>query len=121
MATENQPATIDDYIRRFPPDVQAILEQMRQTIHHIAPDATETMSYGMPTFDRSGKHLVFFAGWKHHVSLYPLPAGDEALQRDMAQYKRARGSIQFPLDRPIPYPLIERIVTWRVQETSADR
>ena len=82
--------TIDEYISTFPVDIQAILEKVRQAIHKAAPDAVETMSYGIPTFDLNGKYLVFFAGWKRHISLYPLSAGDEAFQQEIAQYKRAR-------------------------------
>lgn len=108
--------TIDDYISTFPADIQAILENVRQSIQKAAPEATETMSYGIPTFDLNGKHLVFFAGWKQHISLYPLPAGDEAFQQEIAHYKRAKGTLQFPLDKPIPYDLVEQIVTLLMKE-----
>jgi uncharacterized protein YdhG (YjbR/CyaY superfamily) len=108
--------TIDEYISTFPDDIQAILEKMRQAIQRAAPDTKETMSYGIPTFDLNGKHVVFFAGWKHYISLYPLPAGDEAFQQEIAHYKRAKGSIQFPLDKPIPYDLVEQIVTLLMKE-----
>ncbi|GHO87021.1 iron chaperone [Dictyobacter formicarum] len=110
-------ATIDEYISIFPADIQVILEKVRQAIHKAAPEAVETMSYAIPTFDLNGKHVVFFAGWKHHISLYPLPAGDEAFQQAIAHYKRAKGSIQFPLDKPIPYDLVEHIVTLLIEET----
>ena len=108
--------TIDDYISTFPADIQTILEKVRQSIQKAAPDAIETISYGIPTFNLNGKHVVFFAGWKHHISLYPLPAGDEAFQQELAHYKRARGTIQFPLDKPIPYDLVEQIVTLLMKE-----
>ena len=108
--------TIDGYISTFPADIQAILENVRQAIQKAAPEAAETMSYGIPTFNLNGKHLVFFAGWKHHVSLYPLPAGDEAFQQELSHYKRAKGTIQFPLDKPIPYGLVEQIVTLLIKE-----
>lgn len=117
MAGKKSITTIDEYISTFPADVQAILEKVRQTIHKAAPEAAETMSYGIPTFNRNGKHLVFFAGWKHHISVYPLPAGDAAFQQSMAHYKRAKGSIQFPLDQPIPYDLVEQLVTFLIMET----
>ena len=103
--------TIDEYISTFPDDIQAILENVRRAILKAAPEAAETISYGMPTFDLNGKHLVFFAGWKHHISLYPIPAGDEAFQQKISHYKRAKGTIQFPCDKPIPYDLVEKIVT----------
>ena len=108
--------TIDEYISTFPADIQAILEKVRQAIHKAAPEAAETISYGIPTFNLNGKHLVFFAGWKHHISLYPIPAGDEAFQQKISQYKRAKGTIQFPLDNPIPYDVVEKIVTLLMME-----
>ena len=116
--TDKKPfTTIDEYISTFPADIQVILENVRQAIHKAVPEAAETMSYAIPTFDLNGKHVVFFAGWKHHISLYPLPAGDEAFQQAIAHYKRAKGSIQFPLDKPIPYNLVEQIVTLLREET----
>jgi uncharacterized protein YdhG (YjbR/CyaY superfamily) len=108
--------TIDGYISTFPADIQAILENVRQAIQKAAPEAIETITYGIPTFNLNGKHLVFFAGWKHHISLYPLPAGDEAFQQEISHYKRAKGTIQFPLDKPIPYDLVEQIVTLLMKE-----
>jgi uncharacterized protein YdhG (YjbR/CyaY superfamily) len=116
MTGKKPSTTIDGYISTFPADIQAILENMRQAIQKAAPEAAETMSYGIPTFNLNGKHLVFFAGWKHHISLYPLPAGDEAFQQEIAHYKRAKGTIQFPLDKPIPYDLVEQIVTFLMKE-----
>jgi len=115
--TDKKPyTTIDEYISTFPVDIQAILENVRQSIQKAAPEATETMSYGIPTFNLNGKHLVFFAGWKHHISLYPLPAGDETFQQEIAHYKRAKGTIQFPLDKPLPYELVEQIVILLIKE-----
>jgi uncharacterized protein YdhG (YjbR/CyaY superfamily) len=117
MTDKKRFTTINEYISTFPGEAQAVLEQVRQAIHKAAPEAVETMSYGMPTFNLNGKHLVFFAGWKHHVSLYPLPAGDEAFQQELSQYKRAKGTIQFPLDKPIPYDFVEHIVTFLIRES----
>ncbi len=115
--TDKKPyTTIDEYISTFPADIQAILGKMRQSIQKVAPDAVETISYGIPTFNLNGKHLVFFAGWKQHISLHPLPAGDEAFQQEIAHYKRARGTIQFPLDKPLPYELVEQIVILLIKE-----
>ncbi len=119
MTDKKHFTTIDEYISTFPGEMQPVLEKVRQTIHHAAPEAVETMSYRMPTFDLNGKHVVFFAGWKKHLSLYPLPAGDEAFQQEVSHYKRARGSIQFPLDKPIPYDLVGQIVTLLIEETPA--
>jgi uncharacterized protein YdhG (YjbR/CyaY superfamily) len=115
--TDKKPiTTIDEYIRTFPVDSQVILEKVRQAIQKAAPDAVETMSYNMPTFDLNGKHLVFFAGWKHHISLYPIPAGDEGFQQQISHYKRVKSTLQFPLDKPIPYDLVEKIVTLLIME-----
>ena len=118
--TDKKPvATIDAYISAFPADVQAILEQVRQAIRKAAPEATETISYDIPTFDLNGKHLVFFAGWKHHISVYPLPAGDDAFQQKIAQYKRVKSTVQFPLEKPVPYDLVGEIVTLLQREKPA--
>lgn len=117
--TDKQPVTtIDDYIRTFPKDIQAILEQVRQAIRKAAPEATETISYGIPTFDLEGKHLVFFAGWKHHISVYPLPAGDSTFRQKIAPYKRVKSTIQLPLNKPIPYDLVTELVTFLKSEKS---
>jgi uncharacterized protein YdhG (YjbR/CyaY superfamily) len=117
MTGKKRFTTIDEYISTFPGEIQAVLEQVRQAIHNAVPEAAETMSYGIPTFDLNGKHLVFFAGWKQHISLYPLPAGDAAFQQELAHYKRAKGTIQFPLDKPIPYDVVEHIVTLLMRES----
>ena len=117
MTDKKQFTTIDEYISTFPVDTQVILEKMRQAIHKAAPDAVATISYNIPTFNLNGKHLVFFAGWKQHISLHPLPAGDEAFQQELAHYKRAKGTIQFPLDKPLPYDFVEQIVTLLIRES----
>ena len=111
MAGKQSFSTIDEYVSTFPADVQIILQRVRQTIRDAAPAATETISYGIPTFDLYGKHLVFVAGWKRDLSVYPLPAGDDAFQQRLAQYKRAKSTARFPLNKPIPYDLIGEIVT----------
>ena len=108
--------TIDEYITTYPADIQAILEKVRQAIQKAAPEAAETMSYGIPTFNLNGKHLVFFAGWKQHISLYPTPTGDEAFQQEISHYKRVKSTVQFPLDKPVPYDLVEKIVTLLMME-----
>ena len=110
--------TIDEYISTFPEDIQAVLEKVRQSLQKAAPETVETMSYGIPTFNLNGKHLVFFAGWKHHISLYPIPAGDEAFQQELSHYKRAKGTIQLPLNKPIPYDFVEKMVTLLMRESS---
>lgn len=110
--------TIDDYIAGFPPEVQAILQQIRATIHDTAPEATEAISYQMPTFKLRG-NLVHFGAFKHHIGFYPTPSGTDHFQAQLAPYKHAKGSIQFPLDEPIPYDLIREIVQYRVGENEA--
>jgi uncharacterized protein YdhG (YjbR/CyaY superfamily) len=117
MAGTTPMTTIDEYLRTFPTDFQAILESVRQTIRKAAPDATETISYGIPTFDLHGKHLVFFAGWKRYISVYPLPAGDDAFRARIAQYKRVKSTLQFPLDKPVPLELIGDVVTLLQKES----
>ena len=113
----NQPIaqTIDGYIAGFPPDVQAILEKIRATIRKEAPDATEAIKYGMPTFVLNG-NLIHFAAFTHHIGLYPTPSGIETFKRELAGYESAKGSVQFPLDAPMPYDLITKITKFRVKE-----
>jgi uncharacterized protein YdhG (YjbR/CyaY superfamily) len=115
MNTRPHYQTIDEYIGGFPAEVQEILEKIRQTIHNAAPEAGETISYQMPTFKMKG-NLVHFAAFKNHIGFYPTPSGTEAFQKELAPYKGGKGSIRFPLDQPIPYSLIERIVKFRVKE-----
>ncbi len=112
------PKNIDEYIARFPPAVQTILQAIRQTIHEAAPDAQETISYQMPTFTLHG-NLVHFAAFKQHIGFYPVPSGIDAFKDELAAYKQGKGSVQFPLDQPMPYDLIRRIVVFRVQENLA--
>lgn len=108
-------ATIDEYIASFPADVQAILQKVRATIRKVAPEATEAISYQMPTFKLNG-NLVHFAAFKNHIGFYPVPSGIEKFKKELSAYKGAKGSVQFPLDRPIPYGLISKIVKFRVKE-----
>ena len=116
MPTAPTAGSIDEYIAGFPPDVQVRFTQIRELIHATAPDATETISYAIPTFDLNGKHLVHFAGFAKHVGFYPIPSGMEAFKQELAPYKQGKGSVQFPLDQPLPLDLIRRIVEFRVGE-----
>ena len=117
-----QPATVDDYIAAFPDDVQAKLQAVRDAIREIAPDAEEAIKYQLPTFVLRGKNLVHFGGFKHHIGFYPTPSGTDRFQAEIAGYKHAKGSIQFPLNEPIPFDLIREITTFRVAEvTAADK
>jgi len=112
---QTAPKTIDEYIAGFPHDVQEILEKIRITIRKAAPDAKETINYQIPTFTLNG-NLVHFAAFKKHIGLYPTPTGIEKFKRELAVYEGAKGSVKFPLDKPIPFALISRIVKFRVQE-----
>lgn len=107
---------IDDYIEIFPEEVQNILLKVRRTIKKAAPDAMEAFSYGMPTFKLKGKNLVHFAGYKNHIGFYPTPSGIDNFKKELSEYKTSRGAIQFPLDSPISYDLIAKIVKYRVRE-----
>jgi uncharacterized protein YdhG (YjbR/CyaY superfamily) len=106
--------TIDEYIKTFPKDVQTILEKMRQTIQIAAPEAVETISYQMPAFKLDGRNLVYFAAWKNHIGFYPMPSGTEVFKKELSPYKGAKGSVQFPIKKPIPYDLVRKIVVFRV-------
>ena len=116
----NQPVatTIDQYIAMFPEDVQAVLQQIRATIRAAAPHAVEKISYQMPTFAQNG-NLVHFGAFKSHIGFYPVPTGIDAFKDELAVYKQGKGSVQFPLDQPMPLDLITRIVRFRVQENLA--
>ncbi len=114
----SKPTTIDEYIAGFPPDVQAILQKIRATIHKAAPQAEEAIKYQMPTFVLHG-NLVHFAAFKSHIGFYPVPTGIEAFKQELAPYAGGKGSVQFPLDQPIPYKLISKIVKFRAKENLA--
>lgn len=115
---KSTPSKIDEYIAGFPPDVQAILQRIRAIVREEAPDATETIKYAMPTFVLDG-NLVHFAAFKQHIGFYPVPSGIEKFKKELSAYKGAKGSVQFPLDEPMPYDLIRKIVKFRVKENRA--
>jgi len=110
--------SIDAYISQFSPDVQHILQQIRMTIRDAAPEATEVISYQLPAFKLHGI-LVYFAAWKKHIGLYPPVSGDKSIEKAVERYAGEKGNLQFPLDEPIPYDLIRRIVTLRVKQNTA--
>ena len=114
-SSPTEPKTIDEYIAGFPEDVQKILEKVRMTIKEAAPGAQETIKYQMPTFTLNG-NLVYFAGFKNHIGFYPIPTGIEKFKKELSVYKQGKGSVQFPLNQPIPYDLIRKIVKFRVRE-----
>lgn len=109
------PATIDEYIAGYAPEVQEILEKIRKTVREIAPEAEEVISYRMPAFKLKGI-LVYFAAFKNHIGLYPPISGDDELLKAVASYAGEKGNLRFPLDQPIPYDLIERIVRLRARQ-----
>ncbi|MFG4005233.1 iron chaperone [Flavobacterium aquidurense] len=110
-----KPSTIDEYIGGFPNNVQEILKKVRTTIQKAAPDAKEKISYSMPAFEQNGI-VVYFAAFKKHIGLYALPSGHEAFKEELSKYKSGKGSVQFPLNAPIPFDLITKIVKFRVKE-----
>ena len=112
---QTAPKNIDEYIADFPLDVQEILEKIRMTIRKAAPDVKETINYRIPTFTLNG-NLVHFAAFKKHIGFYPTPTGIEKFKKELAVYEGAKGSVKFPLDKPIPFALISRIVKFRVKE-----
>jgi uncharacterized protein YdhG (YjbR/CyaY superfamily) len=112
------PINVDEYIAAFSPDVQKILERIRLTVHNAAPDAQETISYRIPTFTQQGV-LVHFAAFRNHISLYPPVSGDARIEKAIAPYAGEKGNLRFPLNQPIPYDLIERIVKLRVKQNAA--
>lgn len=107
--------TIDEYIAGFPPETQAILQELRAVIRAAAPEAQEKISYQMPTFALHG-NLVHFAAWKTHIGLYPTASGTQAFQQELAAYTTSKGAVRFPLDQPLPFDLIRKIVAFRVEE-----
>jgi len=112
----SNPTTIDEYIAQFPPDVQQILTQIRAVIREAAPGAVEKISYQMPAFYLNSD-LVWFAAWKRHIALYPRTAAMQVSIPELAAYKGTKGSVHFPLDQPMPYELIRRMVEVRIEES----
>jgi uncharacterized protein YdhG (YjbR/CyaY superfamily) len=102
-------ATVEQYIGSFPGDVQDILREVRSTIHGAVPEAVERISYGIAAFTLGGRDLIYFAGWKKHISVYPVPTEDADLTTELTPYRAAKGTLKFPLGQPVPYPLIGRV------------
>lgn len=107
--------TIDEYIKTFPKDTQAVLEKLRETIRKTVPTAAETISYQIPTFKLNGKYVVYFAGYTNHVSVYPLPS-DKEIAKELARFRSGKGTVRFPLDEPIPYALVKKMVKALLKE-----
>ena len=110
---------IDQFISTYPTEVQTILQKIRKLIQKSAPGAEEAMSYGIPTFKLNGKNLVHFSAFKEHIGFYPTPSGIEKFKKELSAYEGAKGSVKFPLNKPIPYALITKIVQFRVKEVTA--
>ncbi|MDB5114806.1 MAG: hypothetical protein JWQ79_298 [Mucilaginibacter sp.] len=111
----NQATNIDDYIAAYPEDIQHLLQTIRATIHQAAPEAKEDIKYGIPTFTLNG-NLVHFGGYKNHIGFYPAPMGIEAFKKETKIYEAGKGTLQFPIDKPLPLDLISRIVKFRVEK-----
>lgn len=113
------PLTIDGYIRPFPADVRKILERIRRIIREAAPQSVEKISYRIPTLTLNGRYLMYFAAYKNHVSLYPIPSGPDEFQKELKPYVKSKGTIPFPLDRPVPYDLVKKIAKLHVRGHTA--
>ncbi len=111
-----QPTSINAYMQQFSSEVQAVLQQIRTTVQQIVPDAKETIKYGIPTFVFAGKNLVHFGAFKNHIGFYPTPQSIDEFEEELSHYKRAKGSVQFPLNEPIPLDLIKRMVLFRLNK-----
>ncbi len=114
-ATSTKFKTVDEYLSALPANTKAILKEVRKTIRQAAPQAEELISYNMPAFRLNGM-LVYYAAWKDHVGFYPVSSAIKAFQKELSDYKTSKGAIQFPIDRPIPFGLITKIVKFRVKE-----
>jgi uncharacterized protein YdhG (YjbR/CyaY superfamily) len=116
VVTQRKFSNIDEYIDSFPKEVASILQTVRQIVKDEAPDAEETIKYQMPTFTLNG-NLVYFGAWKHHIGMYPPVSENAPVKQELAPYEGPKGNYQFPLDKPLPIPLIRKIVRFRVEES----
>ena len=112
----SKPETVSEYLSAFPKDTQKILKQVRSTIKKALPGAKEKISYGIPTFTMNDKYVIYFAGFKKHVSVYPAPRGKDDFKDILSKYKGGKGTVQFPLDKPVPLSLITKIAKYRLKE-----
>lgn len=110
--------SVDEYIGAFPETTQPLLKKLREIIKSKAPDASESIAYGMPAYKTKGKPLVYFAGYENHIGFYATPTGHAAFAKDLSRYKQGKGSVQFPLSEPLPFELIARMVEYRVKENN---
>jgi uncharacterized protein YdhG (YjbR/CyaY superfamily) len=114
-------ASVDAYIASFPADIQPKLQSVRQAMRSAAPGTQETISYDIPTFTLAGKYVVYFAGWKHHISVYPIPEVDESLEEEIRPYLSGKGTLKFPLDEPLPLDLIGRVTAALLKRRTEQR
>ena len=121
MVSAKKFETVDEYIGSFPKNVQRVLEKLRATVREATPEALESISYDMPTFKLSGERLVYFSAWKNHIGFYSIPEGNEAFKKELSHYAGEKGSLRFPLDKPIPYDLVKKIVMLRMREIRQKR
>lgn len=110
------PLTVDSYIASFPEATQHLLQALHEYLHNLLPDAIEAISYKIPTFKLNGRNVVHFAGYKGHLSIYPIPKGDAAFETEIERYRAGAGTIRLPLDKPLPLELISKLVQYRVAE-----
>jgi uncharacterized protein YdhG (YjbR/CyaY superfamily) len=115
------PGSIDEYIAGFPEDTQKVLQAIRVTIKQTVPEAEESISYAMPTFTFGRNYLVYFAAFKNHIGLYPAPTGDEVFEKELSLYKSGKGTVQFPLNKPVPLDLVVKIVELRLKESQGTK
>jgi uncharacterized protein YdhG (YjbR/CyaY superfamily) len=119
VMTPSKPKDIDEYIAGFPIEIQETLKQIRMTIRKVVPEAEESISYGIPTFMLNGTYLIYFAAYKKHIGFYPVPGGIDQVDKDFASYKTSgKGTIQFPLNEPIPLNLVSKLVKFKVKENT---
>ena len=111
--------SVDDYIGSFPSDVQEKLQAVREAMRRGAPGTAEAISYGIPTFKLAGRYVIYFAGWKEHIAVYPIPNLDDDLAQQVAPYQSGKGTLKFSLDKPIPYDLIERLAALALAQRRA--
>lgn len=111
--------TVDQYIQEFETEVRERLITIRELIRETAPEAVESISYGMPAYKVNGKPLVYFAGYKSHIGFYATPTGHKAFEKELSKFKQGKGSVQFPLNEPLPMKLIKEIVLFRLSENQA--
>ena|SRR5665213_61218 len=112
----NNPSNFEEYLSGFPKETQIALDQIRTSIKNIAPLADEVISYRMPAFKLNGRMLVWIAGYKNHIGLYPMPSAIKAFAKELAPYKSGKGTLRFPLDRPLPLKLVAKVVKYRMNE-----